>query len=62
MERIHIPFEWIRIEWILIDKIRVEWICVDAYTPTIFRRTLRQNVFREKGNAKKDNNVKNEFI
>ena len=48
MERIHIPLEWIRIEWILIDKIRVEWICVDAYTPAIFRRTLRQNV-RKKG-------------
>ena len=56
-----IPFEWIRIEWICIegiriDRIRVEWICagwclliyIVWHTPTIFWRTLRQNVFPEK--------------
>ena len=51
-----IRIETIRIDKISIDRIRVEWICVGWcllicmvwHTPTIFWRTLRPNVFREK--------------
>ena len=51
-----IRIEWIPIETMSIDRMGVEWIsvgwclliCMVWHTPTIFWRTLRRNVFREK--------------
>ena len=46
-----IRIDAIRVEWIRIEKICVGWcllICMVWFTPTIFWRNLRRNIFREK--------------